>query len=169
MRITIGLSAAVWLAAAVGWAGDESALSFSGKGNGPVEVRDKSGEVTEVISQRNLTLNTIPADAAAREQAYREEQAVRMRQVVTEREAAKAEEAARQAEAAKAAEETTAQAAAAAKQKEEEEFDPTPRKVRRNTVRGTRYVATEPVDPSLRTPENTGVRQVWPPDRQKLP
>ncbi len=155
------ISSAILLSATLASGDEQAVVSFSGKGKQPIEVRDASGNVTEVVGQNNLGLNQIPENAAAREQAYRESQSARAAELASQRSAADAEEAARQAEAAKAAEDAAAQAAAEA-EAEKEKVDPTPRKVRRNTVRGTRYIATEPVDPSLRTPDNSGIQQVPP-------
>jgi len=118
-------------------ADDQAVFSFSGKGKQPVEVRDASGEVKEVIGQKSLSLNTIPRDAAEREQAYREQQAERAAEYTAEQQAERAAQADQEAAAAKAQEEAAAKAAAEAKAKAEEEWDPTPRKVRRKTVRGT--------------------------------
>jgi hypothetical protein len=168
------------LSASFASADDKAPITFSGSGKGPVEVKDSSGEVSEVVTQKDLTLNQIPADAVARERAYREQQNELARGFEAERADEQRAIAAAEAEAAKAEEEAAAKAAAEA-QAAEEEFDNTPRKVRRKTVRGTRYVANEPVDPSLRTPDNSGIRQVeptqsgagpsWPPARptQQLP
>jgi hypothetical protein len=156
-RITFIVAAL--FAATIACADDKAPVTLTGTGKGPVEVRDSAGEVTEVITQKSLTLNQIPADAVSREQAYREQQNERARELENERATEQRESAAAEAEAAKVAEEASAQAAAEAKAAAEE-FDPTPRKVRRTTVRGTRRIATEPVDPSLRTPENTGIKPV---------
>jgi hypothetical protein len=167
MRIRAIFSAALCLAAFPAAANDEAVITFSGKGKQPIEVRDSSGEVTELIGQRSLTLNTIPRDAAAREQAYRESQIERAAELTAEEKAAERAEAERQAEAAKAAEEAAAQAAAEAKAAEEE-YNPTPRKVRRKTVRGTRYIpmdspAAETQSSSSVQPPATSTRQPSPP------
>ncbi len=161
MTIRFMLAVGLCLGAGSVQGDDKAPVTLSGTGKGPVEIRDSSGGVTEVITPKDLTLNQMPADAVAREKVYREKQNERARELEAQRETAAADVAAKEAEAVKAEEQAAAEAAAKALAAEEE-FDPTPRKVRRNTVRGTRYVAREPVDPSLRTPENSGIKRVEP-------
>jgi len=125
------------------WADDQAAVTFSGKGKGGIEVRDASGKV-EVVNPSTLRLNQIPADAAEREKAYKEKVAVEAAELAARRaeEQAAAELSAKEAADAKAAEE--AEQMAAAQQAAELEEQQHPRKLRRNTVRGTRFVENPP-------------------------
>ncbi len=137
MKTILAITALILSASA--WSDDQAAVTFSGKGKSGIEVRDSKGQVTDVIGTSKLRLNQMPADAVAREEAYRAKQR-ELAEAKGERRAQKAaaEEAAatEAAEAAKKADaEAIATAAAEAKKQEEEH----PRKVRRTTVRGTRY------------------------------
>lgn len=140
------------LAAALASAQDQATVTFSGKGKQPIEVRDNSGNVTEVVGQRSLSINQIPGDAAAREKAYRDSQNQRAAEIAAERQAEETAAAtAKVAAEAAAKEEADAKAAAEAKAAEEE-WDPTPRKVRRKTVRGTRNIGPAPATAPASTP-----------------
>ena len=159
------LAIAVLCLSVASWGDDKGAVSFSGKGKSGIEVRDASGQVTGVIGTSTLRLNQIPPDAVAREEAYRERQRElakaqgekKSHAIITdaksEAEAAAAEE--------KAKSEATAAAAAEAKKQEEEH----PRKVRRTTVRGTRYTpkaeggaASEPAPAKAEAPAKVGAQ-----------
>jgi hypothetical protein len=136
---TILAITAVFVAASA-WSDGQAPVTFSGKGKNAIEVRDSSGQVTEVIGTSKLRLNQIPAEAVVREEAYRAKQKELAENVNARRaENAAAEEkaATEAAEAAKKADAEAIAAAAAESKKYEEEH---PRKVRRTTVRGNRYV-----------------------------
>lgn len=125
------------------WTDEQAVVTFSGKGKGAIEVRDAAGKV-EIVNPSTLRLNQIPADAAERERAYRDQVEAEATALATRRaeEEAAAEAAAKETADAKAAEEAAQIAAATEAELEHEEHHP--RKVRRNTVRGTRYLENPP-------------------------
>lgn len=47
-------------------------ISFSGRGNGPIEVRDAEGKILQILLPADLRLNKPPAHVVERERAYRE-------------------------------------------------------------------------------------------------
>jgi len=141
MKTIVSIFALVLSTAA--WSDGQAPITFSGKGKDPIEVRDPSGNVTEVRGSSDLRLNQIPADAIAREEAAR----ARQKELAEAASAERAEEAAEieadqkaveeQAAAdAKSQAEATAEAEAAAKLKAAQH----PKKIRGKTVRGTRFV-----------------------------
>lgn len=46
-------------------------LSFSGSGNGPIEVRGANGKIQEILDPSDMRLNQPPAHVIEREKAYR--------------------------------------------------------------------------------------------------
>jgi len=126
------------------WSDGQAPITITGKGKSGIEVRDSSGNVTEVRGSSSLRLNQLPADAAAREETYRAKETERAEGIATRR----AEQAAADAEAQKLADESAAakaeaqvQAAAEAEEAEKLKEAHYPQKIRGKTVRGTRYVA----------------------------
>lgn len=145
------LAICVLVISAAAWSDDPAAVTFSGKGKNGIEVRDASGQVTDVIGTSTLRLNQIPADAVAREEAYR----AKRRQLAADSAKRRAEisfadekAAAEALAAAEKADADAAVAAAADAKKFEEEH---PRKVRRTTVRGNRYTP-KPADSAAPAP-----------------
>lgn len=141
------------LFAVCAWADDQATVTFSGKGKGGIEVRDASGKV-EIVNPSTLRLNQIPADAAARERQYREKVEAEATALAAQRaeEAAGAELSAKEAADADAA--AHAEQIAAAQKAEELEEQQHPRKLRRSTVRGTRYVENPPEPKPAPAPES---------------
>jgi hypothetical protein len=130
--------------AACAWTDEPASVTtFSGKGKGGIEVRDASGKV-EVVNPSTLRLNQIPADAAEREKMYRAKVQAEAADLASRRseEAAAAEIAAKETADAEAV--AQAEQAAAAEKAAELEEAQHPRKLRRNTVRGTRFVENPP-------------------------
>lgn len=128
---------------------EKSVVTFSGKGNNPIEVRDASGKV-EVVHPSTLRLNQIPADAAARERVYREQVETEASALTERRIAEGVEEEAEKKEAEELEAVAEAEAIAAAAEAELEHEEHYPMKVRRKTVRGTRYIENPP--PPRETP-----------------
>ena len=52
--------------------GASATLSFSGQGNGPIEVRDADGKLQQVFMPNEVRLNQPPAHVLKRERAHRE-------------------------------------------------------------------------------------------------
>ncbi len=146
---TIAAISALLLSACV-WSDGQAPVTFSGKGKGGIEVRDASGQVTEVRGHSDLRLNQIPADAAAREEAAgakRKERAQNNAAVRSEKEAMAEEELKAAGEAAAGEAKATEEAAAQAEQAAALEEAQHPRKIRGKTVRGTRFVENPVIEP----------------------
>ncbi len=116
---------------------DSASLSFSGHGNGPIEVRGADGKLQQVFSPDEVRLNQPPAHVIERERAHREkrrEEKEAFRELKKEERRVSAEEAAKVAQLAEdqriAAEETAARIAA-----EQADKPKNPYRVRRRTIR----------------------------------
>lgn len=137
----------------------EASLTLVGHGKQPVVVRDADGEVTEMINQSHLNLMNLPEDIAKREAEFRQQRLERAKEIAARREQERQAEAERSKAAAAGNENASAGDAGDSPNTPKAEAQA----ASSSAPAEPQLVASEPVDPQLRTPTNTGVRQVTPP------
>jgi len=128
-----------------------AAISLSGSGKGPIEVRDSGGKVVEVLKPEDAMLNQPTAAMLERQRQHQEALAARSEELGQQRDTKRQAETERAIENERLAEETRVAEEEKARVAAELEAADEGNKTRRVTIR-RRISATEPPDPDAPKP-----------------